>query len=70
MGSYRSFGMFGLILLVFGVLGGLVTGDWNSLYVLIHLIGGVSMLALYVFTHIETLRESVSGRRTQYATNN
>jgi len=69
MGSYRSFGMFGLILLAFGLLGGLTGGVWNSLYVLVHLIGGASMLALYLFTHVENLRESVSGRRTQYATN-
>ncbi len=69
MSSYRSFGLFGLILITFGLLAGVTGGVWNSLYVLIHLIGGLSMLALYVFTHIETLRESVSGRRTQYATN-
>jgi ABC-type uncharacterized transport system involved in gliding motility auxiliary subunit len=67
--SYRSFGLFGLILLAFGILGGLVTGDWNALYVLVHLIGGASMLGLYLFTHIENLRESVTGRRSQYATN-
>ena len=69
MGSYRSFGMFGLILLLFGILAGLASGIWNSMYVLIHLIGGASMLALYLFTHVESLRESVSGRRAQYATN-
>ncbi len=69
MGSYRSFGLFGIILVGFGLLAGLTGGVWNSLYVLIHLIGGASMLALYVFTHVETLRESVTGRRTQYATN-
>ncbi len=69
MGSYRSFGMFGLILLAFGFLGGVIGGTWNSLYVLVHLIGGASMLALFVFTQVENLRESVSGRRTQYATN-
>jgi len=69
MRSYRSFGMFGLILLAFGILGGLTGGVWNSVYVLVHLIGGISMLALYVFTHVENLRESVTGRRTQYATN-
>ena len=69
MGSYRSFGMFGLILLGFGILGGVIGGAWNSLYVLVHLIGGASMLALFVFTQVENLRESVSGRRTQYATN-
>ena len=69
MMSYRSFGMFGLILLLFGLLGGFASGIWNSMYVLIHLIGGTSMLALYLFTHVENLRESVTGRRTQYATN-
>ncbi len=69
MGWYRSFGMFGLILLLFGVLAGLASGIWNSMYVLIHLIGGASLLALYLFTHVESLRESVSGRRAQYATN-
>lgn len=69
MSSYRSFGMFGLILLAFGILGGLTGGAWNSVYVLVHIIGGLSMLALYLFTHIENLRESVTGRRTQYATN-
>lgn len=69
MSSYRSFGLFGLILLAFGVLGGLTGGVWNSLYVLVHLIGGMSMLALFLFTHVEHLRESVTGRRTQYATN-
>lgn len=69
MSSYRSFGMFGLILLAFGILGGLTGGVWNSVYVLVHLIGGLSMLALYLFTHVENLRESVTGRRTQYATN-
>jgi ABC-type uncharacterized transport system involved in gliding motility auxiliary subunit len=61
--------MFGLILLGFGILGGLTGGAWNSLYVLVHLIGGTSMLALFLFTHVENLRESVTGRRTQYATN-
>ena len=69
MGSYRSFGMFGLILLLFGVLAGIASGIWNSMYVLIHLIGGASMLALYLFTHVGSLRESVTGRRAQYATN-
>lgn len=69
MGSYRSFGVFGLILLLFGVLAGIASGIWNSMYVMIHLIGGASMLALYLFTHVENLRESVTGRRTQYATN-
>ena len=69
MSSYRSFGMFGLILLAFGVVGGLTGGVWNSIYVLVHLIGGFSLLALYLFTHVENLRESVTGRRTQYATN-
>ncbi len=65
MGSFRSFGMFGIILLGFGILGGVIGGTWNSLYVLIHLIGGASMLALFVFTQVDSLRESVSGRRTQ-----
>lgn len=69
MGSYRSFGVFGLILVCFGALGGVIGGAWNSLYVLVHLIGGASMLALFIFTQVEDLRESVSGRRTQYATN-
>ncbi len=69
MTSYRSFGMFGLIFLLFGILAGMASGIWNSMYVLAHLISGTSMLALYLFTHIENLRESVTGRRTQYATN-
>ena len=66
---YRSFGMFGLIFLLFGILAGMASSIWNSMYVLTHLIGGASMLALYLFTHVENLRESVTGRRTQYATN-
>ena len=69
MTSYRSFGMFGLIFLLFGILAGMASGIWNSMYVLAHLISGTSMLALYLFTHVENLRESVTGRRTQYATN-
>ena len=69
MTSYRSFGMFGLIFLLFGILAGMFSGIWNSMYVLAHLISGTSMLALYLFTHVENLRESVTGRRTQYATN-
>ena len=69
MTSYRSFGMFGLIFLLFGILAGMASGIWNSMYVLAHLISGTSMLALYLFTHGENLRESVTGRRTQYATN-
>jgi len=69
MNAYRSFGLFGLILLAFGIVGGLTGGVWNSIYVLVHLIGGTSMLALFLFTQVENLRESVSGRRTKYATN-
>ncbi len=69
MKAYRSFGLFGLVLLMFGLLAGLITSAWTSRYVLVHLIFGGALLALYLFTHIESLRESVSGRKTKYGTN-
>ncbi|MFQ5743315.1 MAG: GldG family protein [Acidobacteriota bacterium] len=69
MKSYRSFGLFGLVILMFGMLGGLITSTWTSRYVLAHLLGGGALLALYLFTHLETLKESVSGRRAQHGTN-
>ncbi len=69
MGDYRTFGPLGVIVLVFGVLAGLLSGDWSSAYVLAHLILGGMMLALYLFTHIDSLRESVSGRQAKHGTN-
>ncbi|MFQ5983368.1 MAG: GldG family protein, partial [Woeseiaceae bacterium] len=69
MSSYRSFGLFGTILLTFGLLGGFITSSWNSRYVLVHLIGGGALLVIYLFTHLESLRESVQGRRAQLGTN-
>lgn len=69
MTTYRTFGPLGLIVLAFGLLAGLMSGVWTSLYVLSHLILGGMMLALYLFTHIDTLKESVGGRRSQYGTN-
>ena len=69
MNAYRSFGLFGLILLMFGLLAGLITSAWTSRYVLVHLIFGGALLALYLFTHIESLKESVSGRKSKYGTN-
>lgn len=69
MASYRSFGLFGLVLLSFGLLGGLITFQWTSLYVLVHLLGGGALITLYLFTHLESLKESVAGRRAQYGTN-
>ena len=69
MNAYRSFGLFGLILLMFGLLAGVITSSWTSRYVLVHLIFGAALLALYLFTHIESLKESVSGRKSKYGTN-
>ncbi len=69
MNAYRSFGLFGLVLLLFGLLAGVITSSWTSRYVLVHLIFGGALLALYLFTHIESLKESVSGRKTKYGTN-
>jgi len=69
MKAYRSFGLFGLVLLLFGLLAGVITSSWTSRYVLVHLIFGGALLALYLFTHIESLKESVSGRKTKYGTN-
>ncbi len=69
MRSYRTFGPLGLIVLVFGLLAGFLTGDWRSLYVLAHVILGGMMLGLYLFTHVDTLRESLGGRQARYGTN-
>jgi ABC-type uncharacterized transport system involved in gliding motility auxiliary subunit len=67
--TYRSFGPLGLIVLVFGVLAGLITGTWTSFYVLAHVILGGMMLGLYLFTHVDTLRDTVTGRQAKYGTN-
>ncbi|HJO02431.1 MAG TPA: Gldg family protein [Acidobacteriota bacterium] len=69
MGDYRTFGPLGVIVLVFGLLAGLLSGDWSSVYVLAHLILGAMMLALYLFTHVDSLKESVGGRQAKYGTN-
>ena len=69
MSSYRSFGLLGLIVLLFGLLAGMITFEWTSFYVLVHLILGAVMLSLYLFTHLDTLQESVAGRRAKHATN-
>lgn len=69
MNTYRTLGPLGLIVLLFGLIAGFVSGDWSSVYVLVHLIVGSMMLGLYLFTQIETLRESVGGRRSKYGTN-
>jgi len=69
MNSYRNFAPLGAIVLVFGVIAGLITGTWTSLYVLAHLILGGMMLGLYLFTHIDTLRDSMGGRQAKYGTN-
>lgn len=68
MKAYRSFGLFGLIILAFGIIGGLTSG-WTARYTLVHVIGGLALLALYLFTHVENLRESVAGRKARYGTN-
>ncbi len=69
MNTYRTFGPLGLVILLFGLLSGLVTGTWSSFYVLVHLILGGMMLGLYLFTHVDTLRDSVGGRQAKYGTN-
>lgn len=69
MKTYRTFGPLGLIILFFGLTAGLLTGDWTSFYVLAHLILGGMMVALYLFTHIDSLKESVGGRQAKYGTN-
>ena len=69
MNSYRNFAPFGAIVLGFGIIAGLITGSWTSLYVLAHLILGSMMLGLYLFTHIDTLRDSMGGRQAKYGTN-
>ena len=69
MNDYRTFGPLGVIVLVFGLLAGLLSGDWSSVYVLAHLILGVMMLSLYLFTHVDSLKESVGGRQAKYGTN-
>ena len=69
MANYRTFGPLGIIVLVFGVLAGLLSGNWSSVYVLTHLILGAMMLALYLFTHVDSLKESVGGRQAKYGTN-
>jgi ABC-type uncharacterized transport system involved in gliding motility auxiliary subunit len=67
--SYRSFGPLGIIVLIFGIIAGLITGTWTSLYVMAHVILGGMMLGLYLFTHIDSLRDAVGGRRAKYGTN-
>ncbi len=69
MGSYRNLGPLGLIVLGFGLVAGVLSGDWASLYVLLHVILGAMMLALFLFTQIDTLREALGGRRGKYGTN-
>lgn len=69
MNSYRSFGPLGLTILIFGVLAGLITGDWTSFYVLVHVILGGMMLGIYLFTHADSLRDAVGGRQAKYGTN-
>ncbi|NKB88717.1 MAG: hypothetical protein GKS06_10900 [Acidobacteria bacterium] len=69
MKTYRTFGPLGLIVLIFGVLAGSITGTWTSFYVLAHVILGGMMLGLYLFTHVDTLRDTVSGRQAKYGTN-
>jgi len=69
MSDYRTFGPLGVIVLVFGLLAGLLSGDWSSVYVLAHLILGAMMLALYLFTHVDSLKETVGGRQAKYGTN-
>lgn len=69
MTTYRSFGPLGLIVLAFGLLAGLISGEWSSLYVLSHLIGGAMMVSLYLFTHLDGLKEAVGGRKAQFGTN-
>ena len=69
MGDYRTFGPLGSVVLVFGILSGLLSGNWSSVYVLAHLILGAMMLALYLFTHVDSLKESVGGRQAKYGTN-
>jgi ABC-type uncharacterized transport system involved in gliding motility auxiliary subunit len=69
MKTYRTFGPLGLIILFFGLTAGVLTGDWTSFYVLAHLILGGMMVSLYLFTHIDSLKESVGGRQARYGTN-
>lgn len=69
MKIYRTFGPLGLIVLSFGLIAGLITAEWTSLYVLTHVILGVMMVALYLFTHVDTFRDSLGGRRTRHGTN-
>jgi len=69
MKSYRTFAPLGVVVLIFGVIAGLITGTWTSLYVLAHLILGSMMLGLYLFTHVDTLRDSMGGRQAKHGTN-
>lgn len=69
MTTYRSFGPLGLIVLAFGLISGLISGNWTSVYVLAHLIAGGMMVALYLFTHLDSLKESVGGRKSRFGTN-
>jgi len=69
MTSYRTFAPLAAIVLVFGVIAGLITGTWTSFYVLAHLILGSMMMGLYLFTHVDTLRESMGGRQAKHGTN-
>lgn len=69
MNTYRTFGPLGLIVLSFGLIAGLLTADWASLYVLSHLILGGMMLGLYLFTHVDRLRETMVGRQARHGTN-